>query len=309
MTSAPRKVKSPWLRQQSPLLVMALPALVLMLLFNYLPMAGIVIAFKDLDLAKGILGSPFVGFKNFKFLFGTADAWRITRNTLGMNMLFISVGLIVSVGFAIMLNEINSRKTLKFLQTTYFFPYFVSWVVAGYMFYAFFSMQYGILNGMLKSLGAKPIMWYNKTQYWPFILLFAYLWKNVGYYSVIYYASIMGIDHALYEAAMIDGASRWQQVTRITLPLLKPQIIVMVLLQVGKIFNSDFGLFYYVPNNSGPLYPVTDVIDTYVFRSFRVLGNVGMSTAAGFYQSCVGFTTIMITNLVLRKVSPENALF
>ncbi len=291
------------------LLFMAMPAVLLIFVLNYIPMLGVFIAFKDINLGKGFFASDWVGFKNFKFLFTSSDAVRITVNTLSMNCLFISVGLIVSVSFALMLNEITKRWMVKTLQTTYFFPYFVSWVVAGFMFYSYFNAQYGMLNNLLAKLGYQTVEWYSKPQYWPVILLLVYLWKYIGYYSIIYYAGIMGIDNEYYEAAAIDGASKFNIVTKITIPLLSPLIIVMLLIQLGKIFYSDFGLFYFIPGDNGALYSTTDVIDTYVYRSFKVLGNIGMSSAAGLYQSFVGFVLVMLSNLVIRKYSPDNSLF
>jgi putative aldouronate transport system permease protein len=291
------------------LLLMASPAVVLIFILNYIPMFGVFIAFKNINLSKGFFGSEWVGLKNFKFLFTSSDAARITVNTVSMNLLFIITGTIVSVAFALMLNEIGKRWIVKTLQTTYFFPYFVSWVVAGFMFYSYFNVQYGMLNNLLLKLGFQTVEWYSKPQYWPVILLFVYLWKYIGYFSIIYYAGIMGIDCEYYEAAAIDGASKLDMVTKITIPLLSPLIIVMLLIQLGKIFYSDFGLFYFIPGDNGALYSTTDVIDTYVFRSFKVLGDIGMSSAAGLYQSLVGFVLVMLSNIVVRKYSPDNSLF
>ena len=291
------------------LCLMALPAVLVIFVVNYIPMAGVLIAFKDIDLSKGFWGSDWVGFKNFQFLFATDDAARITFNTVFMNLLFMIVGLVVSVGFALLLNEVRSRRAVKALQTTYFFPYFVSWVVAGFVVYAFLNVQYGMVNGVLNGMGVETVNWYSEPQHWRWILLLVWLWKFTGDYSIIYYAGIMGIDTQYYEAAAIDGASKWTMVRKITIPLLSPLIITMLLLQIGKIFFADFGLFYFVPNDTGALCPTTDVIDTYVFRSFRVLGNLGMSAAAGLYQSVVGFVLVLLSNLFIKKVSPENTLF
>lgn len=291
------------------LCLMALPAVALIFVINYIPMAGMLIAFKDINLTQGFWKSDWVGFDNFKFLFSTKDAARITFNTVFMNILFIGVGLVISVAFALMLNEIRSRKAVKVLQTTYFFPYFVSWVVAGFVVYAFLNVQYGMVNSGLQNLGLEGLNWYSEPKYWRVILVLVYLWKFTGYYSIIYYAGIMSIDTQYYEAAAIDGAGKFTMVRKITLPLLAPLIITMLLLQLGKIFYSDFGLFYFIPNDTGALYPTTDVIDTYVFRSFRVLGNIGMSAAAGFYQSCVGFVLVFASNWFIKKVSPDNTLF
>lgn len=293
----------------SPLLIMCLPAVVAIFLFNYLPMIGIVIAFKKFKPAKGIWGSPFIGFDNFKFFFTSQDAWRITRNTVGLNFIFILGCLIISVAFAIMLNEITKRAFVKFYQTVFFFPYFLSWVVVGFMLFSFLNSNLGMLNNFLGIFGIDPINWYNKPSYWPGILTFSFLWKNVGYYSVIYYAGIMGINHEYYEAAAIDGANRFQMIRKITLPLLSPVITVMVLLQIGKIFYADFGMFFFLPRNIGTLYATTDVIDTYVYRALRVSGDIGMASAVGFYQSIVGFLLVVIANWMVRKFNEDNALF
>jgi len=292
-----------------PLMLMAAPALMLFLIFNYLPLSGIVIAFKNFRVVDGIWGSPWAGFSNFKFFFGSQDAWRITKNTLMMNSLFISIGLIVSVTFAIMLSELKSRWLVKTYQTVFFFPYFVSWVVAGYMLYAFLNIDLGILNSWLGKIGIEPVRWYLEPGYWKGILILSYLWKNVGYFSIIYYAGIMGISRELYEAAAIDGAGKLQQIRFITLPALSSLITAMILLQIGKIFYADFGLFYFLPRDIGILYPATDVIDTYVYRSLRVTGNIGMSAAVGLYQSVVGFLLVLSANGIVRKINSDQALF
>lgn len=297
------------LKKHSPLLVMCMPATIAILLFNYLPMLGVVIAFKKFRADKGIWGSPWVGLDNFKFFFTSQDAWRITRNTVGLNFMFILLGLIISVIFAIMLNEITKRAYVKFYQTVFFFPYFLSWVVVGFMLFAFLNSKLGILNSLINLFGIESINWYNEASYWPGILIFSYIWKNVGYYSVIYYAGIMGISQEYYEAAAIDGANRFQMIRKITLPLLSPIITVMVLLQIGKIFYADFGMFFFLPRNIGTLYSTTDVIDTYVYRALRVTGDLGMASAAGFYQSIVGFLLVILSNWIVRKYNEENALF
>jgi len=292
-----------------PLLLMCLPALVLFLLFNYLPMGGLILAFKDFNYADGIFGSAWSGIKNFKFLFSSNDAWTITRNTLGMNCIFIFVGLICALTMAILLNEINKKRYIKIYQTVMFFPYFFSWVVVAYMFYSFLSPQYGIIDSILKNLGLGTIDWYTHPCYWPFILTFASVWKSLGYGAVIYYAGIMGIDTEYYEVAAMDGATRFQMNYKITIPLLAPIITMLTLLQIGRIFYADFGLFYFVPMHIGLLYPTTLVIDTYVFNGLRVTGDISMSTAAGFYQSIVGFIMILGANFVVRRINKENAIF
>jgi putative aldouronate transport system permease protein len=292
-----------------PLLLMCLPAVILIIMFTYLPMFGITIAFKDFNVAKGLFGSDWVGFKNFKFFFTSLYAWRITRNTLGLNLIFIMLLLFSAVGIALMLNEIRKRVYVKFFQTTMFFPHFLSWVVVTYMVYAFLNIELGILNNVIEKIGYESIDWYADYRYWPFILTFLHIWKHAGYFSIIFYAGIMGISSEYYEAAKIDGATKLQMIRKITIPLLMPIIVIVTLLQIGRIFYADFGLFFQVTRDIGMLYPVTDVIDTYVYRALRVTGDIGMASAAGFYQSIIGFCLVLTTNLVVKKINSENALF
>lgn len=292
------------------LLFMVLPGTLWFLFFSYLPMIGTVIAFKEYRLSKdgflaSIVNSKWVGWDNFKFLFTTNDAYLITRNTLLYNMAFIVVGLILSVLLAVVLSEIANKKLAKLYQTGMFLPYFLSWVVVGYFAFSFLSSERGLLNEIFGS----HISWYSESKYWPFILIFVYLWKAVGYNSVVYLAAIMGIDKSLYEAAMIDGASKFQQIRNITLPLLSPIITIMTLLAIGKIFYADFGLFYQVPRDSGTLYSVTNVIDTYVYRGLKTTYEIGMSTAAGLYQSVVGFVLVITSNYIVRRFDKDSALF
>lgn len=290
--------------------MLLVPGVLYLLLNNYLPMFGIVIAFKDINYAKGIFGSEWVGFKNFEFLFATKDAWLITRNTVLYNAVFIVLHAVVPVAFAIALNELRVRLLARTYQSIMFLPHFLSMIVVSYLGYALLSGEYGFLNkAVLEPLGLNPVSWYSEAKYWPFILPIVNIWKHVGYYSIIYLAAIIGIDQEYYEAAHIDGASKWQQITRITIPLLQPVIIVMTLLQIGKIFNADFGLFYQVPLDSGALYPTTQVIDTYVYRALLNLGDIGMSAAAGLYQAFVGFVLVLTTNYAVRKIDKESALF
>jgi putative aldouronate transport system permease protein len=296
------------------MLLMVLPGALWFLLFSYLPMFGTVIAFKQYRFSRdgfwaSIINSKWVGWDNFKFLFSTNDAYIITRNTLLYNLVFIFVGLALSVMLAVILSEISNKKLSKFYQTGMFLPYFLSWVIVGYFTFSFLSADRGLLNGVFKSLGWDTVQWYSDPKYWPFILVFVFLWKAVGYNSVVYLAAIMGIDRSLYEAAMIDGASKMQQIRAITLPLLRPIITIMTLLAIGKIFYADFGLFYQIPRNSGTLYGVTNVIDTYVFRGLKTTGEIGMTTAAGLYQSVVGFILVITSNYIVRKFDKDNALF
>ena len=292
-----------------PLYMMMIPGAIYLIINNYMPMFGLIIAFKQVNFAKGILESPWVGLKNFEFLFATDDAWIITRNTLLYNFAFIIINTVLGIVFAIFICDTISKKLKKVYQSAILFPFLMSAVIIGYVVFAFLSMQNGIMNkSILPLFGLDPIQWYNEPKYWPFILILVNTWKGVGYGCLIYISSINGIDPTYFEAARLDGATKWQQIRYITLPTLVPTIITLTLFSIGKIFYSDFGLFYQVPRNSGTLYSTTNVIDTYVYRGLMQLGNVGMASAAGFYQSIVGFFLVLISNGVVRKVSKENAL-
>lgn len=293
------------------LTLMALPPAFLIFLFNYAPMTGLILAFKNFRIVDGIYGSPWVDpwYKNFVFFFKSSDAWIILRNTIGMNLIFIFLTLIVSVAMAIMINELKTRTTVKFVQTIMFFPYFLSWVVVSYMLYAFLNHNYGIINTVLSALGLPGITWYSESKYWPYILAFMYIWKNAGYNAVIYYASIMGIDDTLYEAASLDGANRAQSIWHITLPMLKQIILVLTILAIGKVMYADFGMFYMLPRNNGALFATTDVLDTYIYRMLRETGNIAVSSAVGFFQAIVGFLLIVGSNAVARRIDRDSAIF
>ena len=289
---------------------MLAPGLVYLIINNYIPMFGVIIAFKDIDFSKGILKSDWVGFRNFKFLFKTSDAFIITRNTLLYNVTFIILGTIVGVTIAILLNELLSTRMRKTYQTVLLLPQLISMVIVAYIVYAFLNTESGFINNtLLNAAGKEPVYWYSEKKYWPFILTFVNLWKGMGYSCIVYLASIMGIDQSMYESAKIDGAGRMRQIWSITLPLLKPTIITMILMSVGRIFYSDFGLFYQVTMNSGALYEYTSTIDTYVYRALLQMNDLSMSSAAALYQSAVGFVLIVAVNAIVRKVDPENALF
>lgn len=297
-------------RKNLSLLLMGLPGILQILVFAYLPMFGLVIAFKDYRFNLGIFGSKWVGFDNFRFLFARGTAWRITYNTVVLNAIFISTTLIVSVTVAILLNEIYTSLLARFYQTALFLPYFISWVIAGYFVFGFLSMNpVGWVNRFLITLGLEPIRWYSSPQHWPAILTLVHLWKSVGFWSIVYLAGILGINPEYYEAAKIDGASKRQQIVHVTLPLLLPLIVTNVLLQVGRIFYADFGLFFNVTQDRPALYKTTDVIDTFVYRSLREISNVGMAAAAGFYQALVGLVLISLVNWAVRRINPERALF
>jgi len=300
-----RKLRSFWM-----FYLMLLPGVVLLVLNNYMPMFGIVIAFKTVNYTDGILGSPWVGFTNFDFLFQSPDSYIIIRNTLLYNSLFIVLNLFVPLAFALMLNEMKNRLLSKVHQTIMFLPYFLSMIVIAYLVFGFMSDEHGYLNGtLLPALGLEPVRWYFTKEVWPVILPLVNTWKNMGYFTVVYMAAIIGIDDEYYEAATIDGAGKWQQMTNITVPLIAPVITIMTLLQIGRIFNADFGLFFQVPRESGVLFPVTNVIDTYVYRTFLTVGDIGLSSAAGLFQSAVGFALVFLSNWIVRRFNRENALF
>jgi len=292
------------------LVLMALPGLLYLLINNYLPMFGIVIAFKDINFAKGIMGSDWIGFKNFEYLFKTTDAYIITRNTLLYNITFILLNTGIALALAIMLNEIRKRFFSRLYQTLILLPFLISMVIVGYLVLGFLDVENGFMNKtLLPLMGLEPISWYSETKYWPWILTIVSVWKGVGNLCIIYLAAIIGIDSEYYEAATIDGANRWQQIMKITLPLVSPVITIMTLLAIGRIFYSDFGLFFQVPLNTGALMPVTNTIDTYVYRALINLGDIGMSSAAGLYQALVGFILVIVSNAVVRKYNKDNALF
>lgn len=272
-------------------------------------MFGITLAFQDYNISKGFLGSEFVGLKNFEFLFSTSDAWRITRNTVLYNTAFILLNTSLSVLLAVVFNELYMKRLAKTLQTMLIMPNFLSMAVIGIVVYGFMSARDGIVNSILESMGAKTRNWYIYKPIWPFLLVFVNMWKNVGYSSIVYVASISGISQEYYEAAVLDGASKMQQARYVTIPHLRHIIVIMLILNLGGMFRGDIGLFYNVTQNNGALYEYTDIIDTYVFRALRTLGNTGMSAAAGLYQSVVGFVLILLSNFIVRRIDEESALF
>ena len=298
------------IKKWTPIYLMMVPGALYLLINNYIPMFGLVIAFKQINFQKGIFESPWIGFQNFQFLFQTKDAFVITRNTLLYNIAFIILNTVIGIVFAIFICDITWKAGKKVYQSAILFPYLMSWVIVGYIIYAIFSMQYGIANkSILPAFGMDPLMWYNDPKYWPAILIITNTWKGIGYGCLIYISSINGIEASYFEAAELDGANKFQQIWNITLPEILPSVITLTLLSIGRIFYSDFGLFYQVPRDSGLLYSTTNTIDTYVYRGLMKLGNVGMASAAGFYQSVVGFILVLLSNWVVRKISPDNALF
>lgn len=303
MTAKKYQIKK-WL----PLFLMMAPGLVYLFINNYVPMAGLVVAFKNYNVVDGIFGSPWVGFKNFEYLL--KDAFAITRNTLLYNLVFITLNTILGIIFAIFICDVRNKKLKTVYQSAILLPFLMSIVIVSYITFAFFSADNGLMNNtILPALGKEPAAWYQEPKYWPVILVIVNCWKGVGYGCLIYISSITGIDPAFYEAAELDGASKWEQIKYITLPSIAPSIITLTLLNIGRIFYADFGLFYQVTQNSGQLYSTTNVIDTYVYRGLLQVGNIGMASAAGFYQSVIGFVLVLAANLIVRRFSKENALF
>ena len=301
--------KKKMLKRAIPLYIMVAPGFIYLLINNYIPMLGIVIAFKNLNFSKGILKSDWAGLSNFEYLFKAPDAFLITRNTILYNVAFIVVNTVVAIVIAIILSEIRSKMKVKIFQSCVLIPSLISIIIVSYLAYAFLSGRTGFINGLLAAAGKDTISFYTEPKYWPAILIFINCWKGAGYSSIIYLAAILGIDQEMYEAAEIDGATRWNKIRFITLPMLKSTVITLTLMNVGRIFYSDFGLFYQVPMNSGALINATNTIDTYVYRGLIELGDISMSSAACVYQSLVGFVLVLTANWVTKKLSSENALF
>ena len=293
-----------------PIYVMMLPGLIYLIINNILPMFGIIIAFKRLDFRKGFFLSDWAGLDNFKFLFASGNAARMIRNTLLYNVVFIILGIVLGVTIAILMNEITRKGALKTYQTLILIPNLMSFVIINYLVYSFLAPDTGLINkGILTALGQKPISWYTNAKYWPYILTIVNTWQSIGFTTVIYYSSIIGISTDYYEAATLDGATKWQQITKITLPLLKPTIITLFILSLGRIFSSNFGLFYQVPRNQGMLYPTTQTIDVFVFNALMNNNDYSMSSAASVFQSVVGALTLITANAIIRKIQPEDSLF
>ncbi|MEC0371807.1 ABC transporter permease [Paenibacillus chibensis] len=306
-----KRFRTRWRKQDTELTILALPTTVWYILFCFLPMFGIIIAFKNFKISGGFLSnvfnSPWAGFKNFEFLFKSNDAWIIIRNTIGYNIVFIILGIVIPVALALMIGMIHNRRAGKVYQTMMFLPYFLSWVVVSAVGWAFLSFDKGIVNQVLVDMGRDPINWYMEPTYWPYFLIFMNVWKGLGYGMVVYLATITGIDKTYYEAAVIDGASIWQQTRFITLPLMKLVIIMMFILAVGRIFYTDFGLFFQVPRDSNSLFNVTTTIDVLVYKQLKS-ATVGMASAAAFVQSVLGCLMILIANWVVRRIDPDSAM-
>ncbi len=306
---SPKNEKKRHWKRMIPMYLMALPGIIYMICNNYIPMFGIVIAFKKLNISKGIWNSPWCGLDNFKYLFRSSTAFTIIRNTVCYNLVFIILGTVIAVAVAILLNEVRNKTASKFYQSVILLPYLMSWVVVSYLVYALLSSESGLLNGVIRFFGGDGINWYQTKKYWPFILTICNIWKGVGYSMIIYLSSIVGISTEYFEAARIDGATKWQQIKSITLPLLKPTVITMLILSIGRIMASDFGLFYQVPKNSGSLYSVTQTIDVHVYNALMKNSDFGMSSAASVFQSIVGFAMVLVANAVVKKYNKESALF
>lgn len=301
--------KSGYFVRTLPLYVMMLPGLIYLAINNYLPMFGLTFAFKDINYTTGVWQSPWCGLDNFGYLFRTNDAYVIFRNTVLYNVAFIVLGTVLAIAVAILLSQVRG-KMMRVYQTTILIPYLIAITVVAYLGYAFLSTDTGFINNsILAPLGIDAVSFYSNSSYWPAILIFIYLWKNFGYNTILYYATLIGIDDSYYEAAVIDGASTWQQIRHITLPCLKTTIITLTIMAIGRMFYSDFGLFYQVPMSNGLLFDATQTIDTYVFRALIQSNDVGRSSAAGFLQSILGFVLVLGANLVVRKVDKDSALF
>jgi putative aldouronate transport system permease protein len=290
------------------LILLAFPAVLYFFFFHYLPMFGVIIAFKDYVPGQNIIMSPWIGFRNFEFLFKSQDAIRITTNTVGYGVIFIITGTVSAVVLALLLFEITNKIALKSYQTIMILPNFLSWVIVGFITYILFNPVYGVLNQFLVSIGLSRIEWYSDPKYWPTILTITNIWKGVGMGSVMYYAALMGIDSEIFEAAKIDGASKLQQIFNISIPSIIPLVTILSIMAVGNILKGDFGLFYQIPRDVGSLYPTTDIIDTYVYRGLRT-GDLGMTAAVGFFQSFVGMIMVLATNQIVKKINPENSMF
>ncbi len=296
-------------RRNKILLLMLLPAIAYVIVFSYIPMGGIIVAFKRFSFSKGFLGSPWCGLENFRFLFISDKLWPLMRNTLLYNAAFITVGMVMEVGFAIIINELGSKWFKKVFQSFMFLPFFISWVVVIAIVDAIFGYDSGIINQVLQSLGLEKLNIYVNAAPWPFLLVFFKAWKQTGYGSIVYLAAISGMDQEIVDAAEIDGANIWQRIRYITIPSLKPTIIIMMLLAIGNIFRGDFGMFYQLIGNNSVLLEVGDILDLYIYRAMVSSSNLGMASAAGFYQSILCFFTIIAANWMVKKYDPDYSLF
>ncbi len=304
-----KKEKSVEKQSNHRLYVLCAVPVILVFIFNYLPMIGAIIAFKDYKFSDGIFGSKWVGLRNFDMFFKSKDFAQVAWNTIYLNFIFIIVGTVCAVLLAILLFNVSGRKNVKLYQTVAITPYFISWVVVGYIAYAFLNPSYGVLNQVLTALGLGKVDVYSKPGVWPGILTVVNVWKNIGMDSVIYYAALMGIDSSLFEAADVDGVNKIQKAWYITIPSLVSLITIMTILKIGNIFRADFGLFYQLTRDVGQLYSTTDVMDTYIYRTLKVWNDVSLSSAAGLLQSVVGLVLVVATNTITKKIDRDCALF
>ncbi|HBA48725.1 MAG TPA: sugar ABC transporter permease [Lachnospiraceae bacterium] len=289
--------------------LMILPAAVVVILMCYIPMAGIVLAFKEFNYHGGIFGSPWVGFRNFEYFFQSGKAWTTTRNTILYNIAFLCVNTLLQITCAVMLSELAGKYFKRITQSVMFLPYFISWVVVGAFIYNMFNYEFGAVNSFLRSVGMEPLDVYSNKAAWPVILIVVSAFKNVGYGTVMYLASIVNIDGEMFEAADLDGAAMWQKIRYITLPCIRPTVVILFLMAIGTIMKGDFQMFWQVTGNNPMVLDVTDVIDTYVTRSLLNLQEFGMTSAAGLYQSGLSFVLVLIANYAVKKVDPDYALF
>ena len=297
-------------RRNSPsLYLMILPGVFLIAIFCYLPLSGIILAFKDYDFSRGIFGSKWVGFENFKFFLESGVAWRLIRNTVGLNFLFMITVQICAIFTALLLNEIYESWLAKIYQSTIFFPHLISFVIVGYFAYAILDADRGLINSILYSFGVEKIKWYSEPKYWPAILNFISLWKGFGFFTIIYLAGIVAIDPEYYEAIRVDGGKKWHEMCYITLPFIQPLIYINVFLALGRIFYGNFDFFFNVVRNTGQIFSTTDIIDTYVIRTLTVLGDFNMAAAAGLFQGICGFILILLANWIVRRIDSEKAIF
>lgn len=291
------------------LYLMAAPAVILLFIFGYMMDFGAIMAFQELDYNKGLFTSPFIGFKNFEYLFAGTTIWRVTRNTVFYNLAFMTVNTVVSIGLALIINEMTNKKVSKVIQTILIMPYFLSMVVVSIIVYSFLAYNSGFLNTNLVKLGFEKQNWYKMPEVWPYFIVFINMWKNVGFSSITYTAIISGIPQEYYEASTIDGASRWQQCWKITLPHMKTIIAIGLINSLSAILSSDFDLFYVITKNDGALYSTTQVLSTYTYNALRSMSNLGMTAAAGLYVSFIGMLLVLLSNYVVKKIDPESAMF
>ncbi|MFC6180965.1 ABC transporter permease [Lactiplantibacillus daowaiensis] len=295
-------------------LLMVAPGTLFLIIFFYIPVLANVVAFQNFQYSDqgfiySVLHSPWVGFQNFTFFFKSADFWIVLRNTIGYNLTFLLLNFFFAIFFGVVMSQMRNQRLLKVYQTSMLFPYFLSWAILSYFVYAFLSADKGIFNHMIQAMGGTPIDFYNTPWVWPIIIIFLGVWKGIGYNSILYFATAMGIDPSYYDAAMMDGANKWQQIKNVTLPHILPVATLMLILNIGGIFRSDFGLFYLIPKSSGSLINVTQTFDTFIYRALTTTNDIGMSTAAGLLQSVVGAALIIICNWIVRRKQPESALF